>query len=82
MGPAIWVRGIAGLKPAQGAARIAIELDSEPTLGWLVVENNRIPKGIGKRTLTAGVGDARESGATIRGDRYGGDDEWTGVDAS
>ena len=82
MGPAIWVRGIGGLKPAQGAARVAIEPDSKPSLGWLVVENNRITKGIGKRTLAAAVGDTRESGATIRGDRYRGDDEWTGVDAS
>ena len=68
MGPAIWVRGIGGLKPAQGAARVAIEPDSKPSLGWLVVQNNRITKGIGKRTLTAGVCDTRECGATIRGD--------------
>ena len=68
MGPAIWVRGIGGLKPAQGATRIAIQPDSKPSLGWLVIQNNRIPKGIGKRTLTAAVGDTRESGATIRGD--------------
>ena len=68
MCPAIWVRGIGGLKPAEGAARVAIEPHSKPSLRWLVVENNRITKGIGKRTLTAGVGDTRESGATITGD--------------
>src|SRR5207244_2016289 len=79
MGPAIGIRGIGGLKPAQGTARVAIQPHSKPSLGRLVIQNYRVAKGIGKRTLTAGIGDSCESGATILGDRYGGDDQWTGV---
>ena len=52
MGPAIWVRRIGGLKPAQGAAAA---LPSSQTVNqvpsWLVVQNNRIAKGIAGRGL-------------------------------
>ena len=69
MGPAIWVRGIGGLKPAQGAARVAIDPDSEPSAGGLVVDNNRIAKGIGKGATTAAIGHAGEGQSAVVGNR-------------
>ena len=92
MGPASRVQRIGGLVPAQGAAPVAVEPDGEPGAGWLVVQNNRVAKGIGKWALTAGGGDAGEGGAAVGGDdtpekltKVGasriveGDDTWSGL---
>ena len=80
MGPAIRVRGIGGLVPAEALTAAApVEPDSEPGSGWPVVQNNRITKGIGERALAAGGGDAGEGGSAVGGDRYAGDVQWTGL---
>ena len=47
-----------------------------------LVQNNRVAQSIGEGALTAGVGDAVESGATVSGNRTAGDVDGTGVAAS
>src|SRR5439155_24543624 len=60
MGPAIWIRRIARLVPAQSATPVRIQPDSKPSLGRLVIQNNRVAKGIGEWALATGIGDAGE----------------------
>ena len=71
MGPAIWILRRARLVPAQRAASVPIQPDRKPSLGRLVIQNNRVAKCIGKRTLTASGGDAGEGQTAIGGTRYG-----------
>ena len=52
---------------AQCTAPVAVEPDGEPGAGWFVVHNNGVAKGVGKRALTAGVGDSGERGAAVGG---------------
>ena len=55
MGPASWVLRSGGLVPAQACSPpFPSEPDREPSLGRLVVQNNRIAKGIGEGAVTAG----------------------------
>src|SRR4029077_1785965 len=80
MGPAIWVPGIGGLVPAQGATPIPVDPDCEPSLGWLVVQNNRVAKGIGERTLAARGCNGGEGQSAVGRNRCAG--ELVGVRAS
>src|SRR5262249_13128433 len=70
MGPAIWIRRIGRLVAAQRAAPVPIQPDRKPRLRRLVIQNNRVAKGVGKRTLTTGVGDTGEGQAAVGGTRY------------
>ena len=78
MDPVIWVRGIGVLIPTQGAARSPVEPHSKPSLGWLVIQNNRITKGILERAWS----EAGEGGAAVGRERYAGDVDRVGVNAS
>src|SRR5207244_13156487 len=50
MSPAIWIVGSGGLIPAESLTTArTIQPDSNPSAGWLVVQNNRISKGIVER---------------------------------
>src|SRR3954469_17146354 len=70
MRPAIWIRRVGGFVSAQSAAPISIQPHRKPRLGRLVIQNNRVAKGIGKRTLAAAVGHASEGHASVSGARY------------
>src|SRR5438132_7716770 len=70
MRPAIWIRRIGGFVSAQSAAAVPIQPHRKPRLGRLVIQNNRVAKGIGKRTLTATGGDASKGDAAVSGTRY------------
>src|SRR5439155_21790614 len=53
MGPAIRVHGSGGLVPAEAkTAAGQVNKDSEPSLGWLVEQSNRVAQGIADRVLT------------------------------
>src|SRR6476620_4003851 len=73
MGPAIWILRSGRLVPAQRAARIPIQPYREPSLGRLVVQNNRITKGIGEGAATTAVEDSVESQSAVGGGRYRGE---------
>ena len=74
MGPAIRVPGSGGLVPAEAlSATASIEPDCEPSGAWLVVENNRVAKGIVEGALTIGPSEAGKGGAAVGGDRCAGD---------
>src|SRR5207244_10362949 len=64
MGPAGWILRSGRVVPAQRAAPVPIQPDCKPCLGRLVIQNNRVTKGIGKRTLTAAVGYSSEGHTT------------------
>ena len=69
MRPAIRVRGIGGLVPADAlTAAGRIEKDSKPSAGWLVVQSNGVAKGIGEGALTGGPSETGEGGAAVGGD--------------
>src|SRR5207249_12020533 len=60
--------------PAQAPAAAApVDKDREPSLAWLVVQNNRVAAGLVEGAATAGLGEAGEGGAAVRGDRCAGD---------
>ena len=66
--------GSGGLVPAHAlTAAGRVEPDSEPSAGWLVVQNNGVAEGIGEGALTVGSGEAGEGGAAVGGDRCAGD---------
>src|SRR4029077_12192265 len=67
--PAIWILRSQGLVSAEGAAPIPIYPDSKPRLAWLVVQKNRVAKGVGERATTAAVGEAGEGHAAVGGER-------------
>src|SRR5882724_3911882 len=71
MRPAVWIVRSGGLVSAQGAARVSIDPDSEPSAARLVVDNNRIAKGIGKGATTAAIGHAGEGQSAVVGNRQG-----------
>src|SRR6476660_4571188 len=73
MGPAIWILRSARLVPAQRAARVPIQPYREPSLGRLVIQNNRITKGIGEGAATTTVEDSVESQSAVGGGRYRGE---------
>src|SRR4249919_729726 len=73
MGPAIWVLRSGRLVPAQRAARVRIYPDREPSLRRLVVQNNRIAKGIGEGAAATTVEDSVESQSAVGGGRYRGE---------
>ena len=73
MGPAIRILRSGRLVPAQRAARVPIQPYREPSLGRLVVQNNRITKGIGEGAATTTVEDSVESQSAVGGGRYRGE---------
>ena len=69
MSPAIWIVRSRGLVSAQGAAPIRIQPHRKPRAGRLVVESNRIAKGIGKGAATAAIGHPGEGQSAVGGNR-------------
>ena len=68
--PAIRVRWISGLVPAQAlTAAGRVEPNGEPGAGGAVVEDNGISQGAGEGALARSVGHASESSAAVGGDR-------------
>ena len=75
MGPAIRVRRVGGLIPAETlAATERIEQDVVPGSSWLIVQKNRVTKGTGEGALTGltgwsvvGTGDAGKGVAAVCG---------------
>src|SRR4030095_1768915 len=70
MGPAIWILGSSGFISAQRTASVAVEPDCEPRLRRPVIQNNRVAKGVGERTLTTGGGDTGKGQAAVGRTRY------------
>src|SRR5262249_25507851 len=70
MSPAIRIRRISGLVPAQRAGEVPVQPDREPRPACAIVQNNWVAKGVGKRAVAAGVGDAGECVAAVSGTRY------------
>ena len=68
MRPAIRIRGIGGLVPADAkTAAGRVDKDSKPSAGWLVVQSNGVAKRIGEWALTVGLGETGEGGAAVFG---------------
>ena len=83
MGPAIRVRGIGGLVPAEASSRAAgVEPDGEPSAGWAVVQNNGVAFSSIEGALTVPLSEASEGGAAIGGDRCARDVDGVGQAAS
>ena len=73
MGPAIRVLGSCGLISAQAlTAAGAIQPDRNPSAGRLVVENNRVAKGVVEGALAIGLRKAGKGSAAIGGNRCAG----------
>ena len=75
MGPAIWVRGIGGLVSAEGAARVAIQPDREPSAGLAGRREQPDRQRYWGMGLAAAIGQRVKVCAAIGGDRYAGDDD-------
>ena len=74
MSPAIRVRRSGRLIAAQAlTAAASVEPDGKPGASWAIVQNNGVAHGIGEGALTAGGGEAGESGAAVGRDRCAGD---------
>ena len=67
MGPAVWIVRSRRLVSAQGAAPIRINPHRKPRAGRLVVQSNRIAKGVGKRAAPAAIGHPGEGQSAIGG---------------
>ena len=81
--PAIRIRGIGGLIPADAlTAAGRVKSISEPSAGWLIEQHNGVAKGVGEWALTVGLGEAGEGGTAIGGDRCTGDVDGAGEDAA
>ena len=74
MDPAIRIRGIGGLVPADALTAAAhVKEDSKPSAGWLVVQSNGVAQRVSEGALAVGASEAGKGGATISGDRCAGD---------
>src|SRR4029077_599553 len=74
VGPAIRIPGSGGLvAPEALTAAAPVQPHREPSLAWLVVQNNRVAKGVIKGALTICLRQAVKSGATVGGNRCTGD---------
>src|SRR4029077_5025981 len=82
-GPAIWVPGSGGfVAPEALTAAASVEPHGNPSLAWLVVQNNRIALCPTNGSLTMGQRRAVKSGATVGGNRCAGDIEGAGIAAA
>src|SRR5205823_15074324 len=90
MGPAIRVRRVGGLIPAETlAAAERVQPDGEPGSSWLIVQKNRVTNGTGEGALTGltgwsvvGTGEAGEGVAAVCGGGCAGDVDGRDVAAS
>src|SRR5580765_5637626 len=81
--PAIWVPGGGGfVAPEALTAAASVQPHGNPSLAWLVVQNNRIALRTTKGALTIGHRQAVKSGATVSGNRCAGDVDRVGIAAA
>ena len=70
MRPAIWILRSGGLIPAKTLTTArTIQPHREPSAGRLVVQKNRVAKGVVEGALTIGLGKAGKGSAAVRGER-------------
>src|SRR4029077_4143289 len=83
VGPAIRIPGSGGLvAPEALTAAACVQPHGQPSLAWLVVQNNRIALRTSKWALTIRPGEAIKSGATVGGNRGTRDIDRAGIAAS